>query len=643
MSERAILPLAVRGAELVDRLVSLGDRVSDPDGGSTLRPALATLAAALRAEPAGATDPAAALAGRLGLSPFEYDLVLLAGLPEEHEVIARLARYVHPRGEPCLTPAAAVAALDLDAAGRQHLRRALDAGPLRRRHLLAASAADPLPDRSLRLQPGLWSVLRGVDHWPEALTPVHLAALPGHGPRAGELATAVGGIGPRLVVATGDGHDDIELAAAVTVALRSTGRAAVVIAAADLDRDRVPAWTAHVLARDAVPVVVGRPEQPPLPDHPGTVVVAASAVTGLAMDHRPAVTVTLPRPALGDAVAMWHRLLPELNGAGTELAGLLRVGEMRAAQAVTDSRAAAATVEPGALSVAGVVANVRRRTDVSLPASVRLEHPEAPWDQLVVPESERRLLASVVGRVREQARVLHDWGFSRAARCRGGARVLLSGPPGTGKTLAVEVMAAELGLDLLVVDLSALVSKWLGETEKNIAEVFDAAERCQAVLFFDEADAIFGRRTDGSDAQARWANLETAYLLGRIDRFDGLVVLATNLRRNIDDAFVRRLDVVVELDEPDRAAREELWRCHLPAVAPLAEDVDPAALAAMYDVTGGLIRNAALAAAFAAAAADRPIDQAALIAAVHDEYRKAGRSFPGVPRRAPTTAPGRGG
>jgi hypothetical protein len=643
MSERGIVPLTVRGAELLERVLPLADRVSDPAGELSLRPALVALGDALRDEPAGRPDRAATLATRLGLSPFEYDLLLLAGLPEEHEVVARLARYSHPRGEPFLTMAGVAAVLDLDARGRQHLRRALDGGLLRRHHLVAGGAGDPLPDRSLRLPSGLWSVLRGVDHWPETLTPMHLAEMPGPGIRAGDLASAAGGAGPRLVVVTGDRRDDVELAGMATAALHGRGRPSVAIDAADLDRERTPAWSAHVVARDAVPVVVGRPERPPLPDHPGAVVVAASAVTGVAMDHRPAVTVELPPPALGDAVAMWHRLLPELNGAGTELAGLLRVGELRAAQAVTDSRAAAATVDPGALSVAGVVAHVRRRTDVSLPASVRLEHPDAGWHQLVIPDGERRLLTSVVGRVREQARVLHDWGFARAARCRGGARVLLSGPPGTGKTLAVEVIAAELGLDLLVVDLSALVSKWLGETEKNIAEVFDAAERCQAVLFFDEADAVFGRRTDGSDAQARWANLETAYLLGRIDRFDGLVVLATNLRRNIDDAFVRRLDVVVELDEPDRAAREELWRCHLPAAAPQAEDVDLAALAAMYEVTGGLIRNATLAAAFAAAATGGPIDQAALIAAVHDEYRKAGRSFPGVPRRAPVAAPGGGG
>jgi ATP-dependent 26S proteasome regulatory subunit len=359
-------------------------------------------------------------------------------------------------------------------------------------------------------------------------------------------------------------------------------------------------------------------------------VVATGTVSGLATDDRPVITVELPEPDIGDTVAMWHRLLPEMNGAGAQLAGLLRVGELGATRAVGDTRTAAA-LDARALSVEGVVAHVRRRTDVDLPGSVRLTRPHASWDDLVASDAQLRLLHSVVDRVRGQVRVLHDWGLAAATRAPGGTRILLSGPPGTGKTLAAEVTAATLGLDLLVVDLAALVSKWLGETEKNIAEVFDAAERCQAVLFFDEADAVFGKRTDGSDAQARWANLETAYLLGRMERFDGLVILATNLRRNIDDAFVRRLDVVVDLDDPDRVARERLWRRHLSDGAPCAGDVDLGALAGLYEITGGLIRNAVLAAAYAAAAAGRSIDQDGLTRAVHDEYRKAGRSFPGAP------------
>ena len=612
--------LPTRAAALVDRLADLAD--------PPLRPELQDLAAALRVEPdGGAADR---LAGATGLTPFEYDLLVLAGLPEEHEALSRQARLRSGGAEPWFTPATAVAVLDLDTQGRGHLRRALESGPLRRYQLLTGPDTVPLPERGLRLPPALWSVLRGIDTWPTALHPVTLPVLTGA--RVPGLVSTLQG-GARVVLLTGEGRDDSELAALALATIPG----AVVLPAAELDADRTPVWSAHLLARGAVPVIAGRPVQPPLPAYEGAVVVAASAVTGLVLDDRPALTVELPRPGLGDAVELWHQLLPDLNGAASELAGLLRVGRIGATRAVRDARAGGG----GGVSVEGIVARVRRRTEVELPAAVRLVRPRATLDQLVLPADQHRLLRSVVGRVRSQARVLHQWGFGAAARHPGGVRMLLSGPPGTGKTLAVEAAAGELGLDLLVVDLSALVSKWLGETEKNLAAVFDAAERSQAVLFFDEADAIFGRRTDGSDAQGRWANLETAYLLTRIDRCDGLVALATNLRRGMDDAFVRRLDVILEIDEPDRVCREQLWRRHLPPAAPYDGDVDPGALAALYEIPGGLIRNAALAAAYAAAATGRPIDQGSLVDAVRDEYRKAGRSFPGAPRASARARGGR--
>jgi SpoVK/Ycf46/Vps4 family AAA+-type ATPase len=209
--------------------------------------------------------------------------------------------------------------------------------------------------------------------------------------------------------------------------------------------------------------------------------------------------------------------------------------------------------------------------------------------------------------------------------------MLFAGPPGTGKTLSAEVMARELGVDLLVVDISRVVSKWIGETEKNLADVFDAAERADAVLVFDEADALFGRRTEVSDAHDRYANLETAYLLARLERFEGLAVLATNLRQNVDPAFTRRLEFVVDFEEPTVPEREALWRVHLPPRAPLADDVDIPQLATLYAVVGGVIRNAATASAFLAAAEDVPIARRHLLQALRREYEKAGRAFPGAP------------
>jgi hypothetical protein len=609
-----LTPLPARAAALVERLATLPTEPLGPFAALAAEP-LGPLAAALAAETCSGAAPR--LATATGLTPFEYDLLILAGLPEEHETLTRLARALHPAAEPWFTPATAAAVLDLGDTARIHLRRALESGPLRRFRLVTGPETVPLPERGLRLPPGLWSVLRGIDCWPAALRPIALPALPG--PALFALTP-----GPQVVVITGEGRDDLELAGLAAASLVKTAG----VPAAELDAGRALLWTAHLAARGVVPIVVGAPASAPLPEYPGPVVVASSA-TGIPLDDRPAVTVDLPRPGLGDAVALWQSLLPTHNGAATELAGLLRVGRVGATRAVRDTEAA------GTVTVAGVVERVRRRTVLRLPPTVRLVRPSAGLDRLVLPGDQVRLLRSVTDRVRRQARVLHDWGFGDAARHRGGVRLLLSGPPGTGKTLAVEAIAGELGLDLLVVDLAALVSKWLGETEKNIGEVFDAAERCQAVLFFDEADAVFGQRTDASDAQGRWANLETAYLLGRVDRSDGLVALATNLRRNMDDAFVRRLDVILDVEEPDRPARERLWRLHLPPGAPIAADVDPARLAALYEIPGGLIRNAALAAAYTAAAGGHPIDQDALIDAVRDEYRKAGRSIPGAPASRP--------
>jgi SpoVK/Ycf46/Vps4 family AAA+-type ATPase len=213
-----------------------------------------------------------------------------------------------------------------------------------------------------------------------------------------------------------------------------------------------------------------------------------------------------------------------------------------------------------------------------------------------------------------------------------GARLLLSGPPGTGKSLAAAAVATALETDLLVVDVSRIVSKWLGETEKNLSAVFDAAERTQAVLLLDEADALFATRTEVGDAHDRYANLETAYLLQRLDRFEGLVILTSNLRGNIDVAFVRRMDFVVEFPLPDSELRRELWRLHLPADQ-LDPDVNVDALARLYAVPGAWVRNCAVAAAYTAAAGGGPVHQSHLVAAMRREFAKAGLSFPGEPQR----------
>lgn len=246
------------------------------------------------------------------------------------------------------------------------------------------------------------------------------------------------------------------------------------------------------------------------------------------------------------------------------------------------------------------------------------------WDDLVLAEDEVAQMRAIAARLRHRALVLQTWGFGRRDAAGAGLKILFAGEPGTGKTMACQVIANDLDLDLFRVDLSQTVSKFIGETEKSLARLFDAAQDAGAMLFFDEADALFGKRSAVSDAHDRYANLEVAYLLQRIEEFTGAVVLATNLRHNLDQAFLRRLDFLVDFPLPDRDQRRALWQRHFPPQAPLAADVDLEALS-KHSLPGGSIRNCTLHAAFAAADDGGRICAAHLEHAVRLEQRKLGR------------------
>jgi len=267
---------------------------------------------------------------------------------------------------------------------------------------------------------------------------------------------------------------------------------------------------------------------------------------------------------------------------------------------------------------------------VGSPASLyaRTTRPKASWDDLVLPREKSALLQDAVARVRHQYQVLDEWGFEQGRYGRRGLRLLFSGLPGTGKTLAAEVIAKALHGDLIAVDLARVVSKWIGETEKNLAAVFDQAEATRAILFFDEADALFGKRTEVSDAHDRYANIETAYLLARLEHYDGVTILATNLRQNLDKAFIRRFEFIIDFPEPDVEERLLIWQKHIPKQAPVDSDVNFCDLAGRYQISGAMIRNAALSAAFHAAEDGGEIRYQHFERAVRQEYAKAGRTCP---------------
>lgn len=250
--------------------------------------------------------------------------------------------------------------------------------------------------------------------------------------------------------------------------------------------------------------------------------------------------------------------------------------------------------------------------------------PRATADDLVLPVGQLHQIEDLITHLAHRDRVYDDWGFAQKSTRGLGITALFAGESGTGKTMAAEVVSDRLGLDLFRIDLSAVVSKYIGETEEHLRALFDAAEVSGAVLLFDEADALFGRRTEVKDSHDRYANLEIAYLLQRMESYRGVAILTSNLKTNVDPAFTRRLRFVVHFPFPDEVARAEIWRRVLPDAAP-TEDLDPSALAKLQ-ISGGTIRAIALGAAFAAAAQGCAIGPEHIRYAAGAEYAKTERS-----------------
>ena len=278
-----------------------------------------------------------------------------------------------------------------------------------------------------------------------------------------------------------------------------------------------------------------------------------------------------------------------------------------------------------ALGVADVAAGARSQNAAGLDRLARRIEPRVGWADLVLPAPVVEQLGELTARARHRDRVLDDWGLARTSLKGRGVTALFAGDSGTGKTMSAEVIARSLGLDLYVIDLSTIVDKYIGETEKNLDRVFNEADRVNGVLLFDAADAIFGTRSEVKDARDRYANVEVAYLLQRMEVFDGMAILTTNLRANVDEAFLRRLDAIVEFPVPDVEDRRRLWERNLPGALPMTDDIDLDFLARRFTLSGGNIRNVAVGAAFRAAEGERRVAMADLVRETAREYRKLGR------------------
>lgn len=251
--------------------------------------------------------------------------------------------------------------------------------------------------------------------------------------------------------------------------------------------------------------------------------------------------------------------------------------------------------------------------------------PRYTWDDLVLPETPMTMLKEMVSMVQVRSQVLEDWGLGEKLTASAGVSVLFSGPPGTGKTLAAQIIANQLGIDLYRIDLSNVVSKYVGETEKNLERIFTEAAESNAILFFDEADAIFGKRSEVKDAHDRYANIEVGYLLQRMENYDGVAILATNLRANLDEAFTRRLQFIINFPFPDEQYRKQIWKVLMPANLPQADDLDLNLMAKRFKLAGGSIRNIIVSAAFQAAADGGVVTMPMLMHGAKREIQKMGK------------------
>jgi hypothetical protein len=645
--ERVSRALSARAGSMAARVADVLDTRCSAESGA---PAAAAFlrewaASATPGEDAAAKapdrrDPLAALAGRLGLSPAEIDLLLLAGLAEEHEGMASIFRQLHPYGD--VHPSLGLAALvvEQDVPDRASLRRLLHEGPAVRSGALTIRGAGVFFERSVIVADQIWDVLHGHDAWPGSLKRIDVPA-----PPAGldgwltlpavQRATTVieTQYSTVLLVPSADSAVAISRCAALAA---SAGAPAVAARAGGDDPAASALLALHAAARDGIPVILvpDRTEgsvPPPLElgGLSGPVLVCAAPGSVQPPADRAVLSIPLGPIGAADRRAAWRAALPHAADEAAALAARHPLDPAVTAQVALDVDGREELgIDP--LVVSDVSATIRARAGIALPGGVDLLTPRAAWPRLILGQEPAAQLRDAVARLQHQSLVLDDWGLRDQARADRGVRLLFTGPPGTGKSLAAEVVASAAATDLLVVDVSRVVSKWIGETEKNLAAVFDVAERTQAVLFLDEADALFATRTEISDAHDRYANLETAWLLQRLDRFDGLAVLATNLRRNIDAAFVRRMDYVVEFDLPSEADRTRIWAQHVPA-ALCGDNVDFRQLAELYPVPGGWIRNAAIGAAFLAASAGGAVTQHHLVAALRREYAKATKPFPGEP------------
>jgi SpoVK/Ycf46/Vps4 family AAA+-type ATPase len=393
--------------------------------------------------------------------------------------------------------------------------------------------------------------------------------------------------------------------------------AAIIDGGAAIDRD-APRAVVHAIADGtaelAVPVVFA------FTGHPSWLVEAVPAL----------IELDVPAPTFRERLELWRRALA---GAAIGAEDLETVASRYAFTGATIARAAHRAAQTARLrdpeqpevTLDDLGDSARLMFSHRLGSMAQRIPIGFAWSDLVLPRDTQDAVREVVRFARHRSFLLEEWGFAAKLPYGRGVSAIMAGPPGTGKTMVAQLLAKELGYDLYRIDLSQVVNKYIGETEKNLAKIFDEAETSHAVLFFDEADALFAKRTEVKSSNDRYANLEVNYLLQRMETFDGVTLLATNLEQGLDDAFKRRVRFSILFELPEEAERKKLWISMFPPKVPLAPNIDWDLMAKRFEMAGGYIKKAALRAALIAAEARRPVTTADLVEAARQEYREMGR------------------
>jgi len=596
-------------------------------------------------------SPLGHVSSRLGLTDFETAVIALCLLVEIDGRYGSLIGYLHDdltQKNPSVELALALFA-PRDAAGLERLHAFRPDARLRAWQLVHVPREDALIRQPLALDRAfLWYLLGGPGL--DAALSRTTRIVSGRRDAGEALPAALAAIlkdsagasaGPPIFLYGEDEHTCLSAAVAAACSL---GQSLLVVDGALLAEQEAGVTTLRRCLREAalhglLPCVTAaaRLLQPAMPHareygvclsaYPSSIILIGESIAEVGMAA--VAPVAVPAPDMGGRLALWQEETAARHIAADERT-LLALAETTglSGAAIADvasvaARAAAAAAEaPDGRHVQQAARGALRQQAISL----TLLAPHFGWDDIILPPDRLQALRHVCSRVRYRSQVRDRWGMGRGTLP--GVTALFAGEPGTGKSMAAEIVAADLGLDLCKIDLAQIVSKYIGETEKNLARIFDEAERCGVVLIFDEADALFGKRSAVRDSHDRYANLETSYLLQRMERYRGLAILTTNLRANLDEAFTRRIGVSIDFPVPAAADRLRIWRRVL-ASAPCDPALDPRELAERLELTGGAIVNVAVAAAHFAAEEKGVIDHDRLLRAMRWELQKMGRLIGG--------------